>query len=207
VDINRLGDPPRVGFAVVGVLAARYGFSVSVDTRSPYGGVRAVVFLPSVLLTRLDRPQAVRPAPAVEPPAADRPVPGKAAAEPMAVDTVAVAADPAIAADPAAAVAGAPSPAAGTAHEPSLTAGGLPRRRRVTAAVRPPAEADGHGTGPQSPPDERPPAAGRSDAAAPPAGTPARPARQVAAGMGAWQRGTRSGRASGPPESEGRPRA
>ncbi len=35
VDIHRLGDPPRVGFAVAGVLAARYGFRVSVDSQSP----------------------------------------------------------------------------------------------------------------------------------------------------------------------------
>ncbi|MFF3406191.1 ATP-binding protein [Streptomyces sp. NPDC002742] len=53
VDVTRLDDPPQFGFAVIGVLAARYGFSVSVDTRSPYGGVRAVVFLPSALLTHL----------------------------------------------------------------------------------------------------------------------------------------------------------
>ncbi|TQM84937.1 histidine kinase/DNA gyrase B/HSP90-like ATPase [Saccharothrix saharensis] len=55
-DINRLGDPPQVGFAVIGVLAERYGFRVSVDTRSPYGGVRAVVFLPTELLTRVSKP-------------------------------------------------------------------------------------------------------------------------------------------------------
>ncbi|WP_223772352.1 ATP-binding protein, partial [Streptomyces huiliensis] len=54
VDVSRLGDPPQFGFPVVGVLAARYGFSVSVDTRSPYGGVRAVVFLPTALLTHLE---------------------------------------------------------------------------------------------------------------------------------------------------------
>ncbi|MEU8549014.1 ATP-binding protein [Streptomyces roseoverticillatus] len=54
VDVSRLGDPPQFGFPVIGVLAARYGFSVSVDTRSPYGGVRAVLFLPSALLTQID---------------------------------------------------------------------------------------------------------------------------------------------------------
>ncbi|MEU5190139.1 ATP-binding protein [Streptomyces klenkii] len=54
VDVSRLGDPPQFGFPVIGVLAARYGFSVSVDTRSPYGGVRAVLFLPSTLLTQID---------------------------------------------------------------------------------------------------------------------------------------------------------
>ncbi|MGW4977148.1 ATP-binding protein [Streptomyces mirabilis] len=51
VDVTRLDDPPQFGFAVIGVLATRYGFSVSVDTRSPYGGVRAVVFVPAALLT------------------------------------------------------------------------------------------------------------------------------------------------------------
>ncbi|WP_020667344.1 ATP-binding protein [Amycolatopsis nigrescens] len=61
-DINRLGDPPRIGFAVIGVLAARYGFTVSVDTRSPYGGVRAVVFLPNALLTRAVPPTETSPA-------------------------------------------------------------------------------------------------------------------------------------------------
>lgn len=77
-DINRLGDPPQIGFAVIGVLAKRYGFRVSVDTRSPYGGVRAVVFLPTELLTRVTKPQmpnvAVTPetAPSVDAGEADR---------------------------------------------------------------------------------------------------------------------------------------
>ncbi|GAA2445555.1 ATP-binding protein [Streptomyces macrosporus] len=50
VSITRLGDPPKFGFAVIGLLSARYGFEVSV-TKSPYSGVRAVAFLPSALLT------------------------------------------------------------------------------------------------------------------------------------------------------------
>ncbi|WP_435854641.1 ATP-binding protein [Streptomyces triculaminicus] len=54
VDVSRLGDPPQFGHPVIGVLGARYGFSVSVDTRSPFGGVRAVLFLPGALLTQLD---------------------------------------------------------------------------------------------------------------------------------------------------------
>ncbi|MDP9848185.1 ATP-binding protein [Streptosporangium lutulentum] len=61
VDVTRLGDPPQFGFLVIGVLAKRYGFRVSVDSHSPYGGVRAVVFLPNSLLTGAD----VRDAPAV----------------------------------------------------------------------------------------------------------------------------------------------
>jgi histidine kinase/DNA gyrase B/HSP90-like ATPase len=51
VDITGLGDPPRFGFAVCGMLAARYGFAVSVGSVSPYGGVRAVVRVPESLLT------------------------------------------------------------------------------------------------------------------------------------------------------------
>ncbi|MGW4136315.1 ATP-binding protein [Streptomyces mirabilis] len=61
VDVTRLDDPPQFGFAVIGVLATRYGFSVSVDTRSPYGGVRAVVFVPAALLTHADMVQEPPP--------------------------------------------------------------------------------------------------------------------------------------------------
>ncbi len=56
VSITSLGNPPRVGFAVAGVLATRYGFKVSVDSVSPYGGVRAVILLPESLLTN-DAPE------------------------------------------------------------------------------------------------------------------------------------------------------
>jgi hypothetical protein len=51
VAITGLGNPPKFGFAVSGMLAARYGFKVSVDSVSPYGGVRAVILLPENLLT------------------------------------------------------------------------------------------------------------------------------------------------------------
>ncbi|WP_049579096.1 ATP-binding protein [Streptomyces sp. SBT349] len=57
VGVTELGNPPQFGFAVIGVLAARYGFSVSVDSASPYGGVRAVVLLPQELLTSMPEPQ------------------------------------------------------------------------------------------------------------------------------------------------------
>ncbi|GHH94099.1 ATP-binding protein [Streptomyces capillispiralis] len=66
VDITGLGDPPRFGFAVCGMLAARYGFSVSVGSVSPYGGVRAVIRVPEELLTA----DAVAPAEPVREPAA-----------------------------------------------------------------------------------------------------------------------------------------
>ncbi|NBM18902.1 sensor histidine kinase KdpD [Streptomyces sp. GC420] len=65
--VSGLGNPPQFGFAVIGVLCARYGFSVSVDSTSPYGGVRAVVLLPDDLLTSMPEPK--------EPPVASAPAP------------------------------------------------------------------------------------------------------------------------------------
>ncbi|WP_328465627.1 ATP-binding protein [Streptomyces sp. NBC_00448] len=67
-----LGNPPQFGFAVIGVLAQRYGFNVSVDSSSPYGGVRAVVLLPEELLTNMPEPK--------EPPASRTPAPNGVAA-------------------------------------------------------------------------------------------------------------------------------
>jgi hypothetical protein len=155
-DINRLGDPPQVGFAVIGVLAARYGFRVSVDTRSPYGGVRAVVFLPTDLLTRVSKPAA---------------------------QSAAVAAQAASTQPPAAAPAKELTPASTAAEELERTRGGLPRRRRHEPVVEQAA----------STPSAPLPAAG--------------PAKKTAIGLGAWQRGTRSGRAVPPPVAEGNSQA
>ncbi|WP_030183595.1 sensor histidine kinase [Streptomyces violaceorubidus] len=56
-----LGNPPQFGFAVIGLLCERFGFEVSVDSSSPYGGVRAVVLLPHELLTAM--PEKKAPAP------------------------------------------------------------------------------------------------------------------------------------------------
>ncbi|WP_327321936.1 sensor histidine kinase [Streptomyces sp. NBC_01210] len=49
--LTELGDPPRAGFATIGRLVRQYGFAVSIDKPAPYGGVRAVVFIPAHLLT------------------------------------------------------------------------------------------------------------------------------------------------------------
>ncbi|HEY8481718.1 MAG TPA: ATP-binding protein [Spirillospora sp.] len=142
VDIHRLGDPPQVGFAVAGVLAARYGFRVSVDSQSPYGGVRAVVFVPRTLLTEIP----------------DDVPPRTAASTRTSAHS-----------------------AAGADDGPS-TASGLPKRSRVAVAERPGGgDADGGSGGGAWPPP--------------------RPARETAAGLGAWQRGTRSGRAAGRPDA------
>ncbi|MET7378910.1 ATP-binding protein [Streptomyces sp. NPDC005526] len=79
VDITGLGDPPRFGFAVCGMLAARYGFAVSVGSVSPYGGVRAVIRVPETLLA------AGGPAPVAEAqePAGQEPAPQRLAPVPV----------------------------------------------------------------------------------------------------------------------------
>ena len=56
VEVTALGDPPAFGHAVVGRLAARYGFQVFADSTSPFGGLRVVVFLPGSLLTTTENP-------------------------------------------------------------------------------------------------------------------------------------------------------
>ncbi|MCM2579909.1 ATP-binding protein [Streptomyces meridianus] len=177
IDINRLGDPPQFGFAVIGVLAARYGFNVSIDSQSPYGGVRAVVLLPSSLLTRA-KPQDAAPQ--------QRPIrtarAGTSAPAPLPVrrtvaEPSAAPVEPAVSAEPA------PSAA------PEATAGGLPKRRRRAAAE---GTVDHQGY-----PD-------RGSSA--PTGTqsvPVRSARETASRMGAFARGTRFGRAAAPSEHEG----
>ena len=57
-----LGNPPQFGLAVIGVLCERFGFEVSVDSTSPYGGVRAVVLLPHQLLTSMPEKKVSAPA-------------------------------------------------------------------------------------------------------------------------------------------------
>jgi hypothetical protein len=50
VDLWKSGDPPQYGLALVALLSARYEFHAFVGAQSPYGGVRAIVHLPSDLL-------------------------------------------------------------------------------------------------------------------------------------------------------------
>ncbi|WP_329576871.1 ATP-binding protein [Kitasatospora sp. NBC_01250] len=50
IDLNDLGETPRLGLAVVGRLAKAYGFQVSLRP-SAYGGVRAVLIVPQEYLT------------------------------------------------------------------------------------------------------------------------------------------------------------
>ncbi|MCC5474386.1 ATP-binding protein [Streptomyces sp. NPDC059680] len=106
VDITGLGDPPRFGFAVCGMLAARYGFAVSVGSVSPYGGVRAVIRVPESLLS------------------ADTPAPAAGALD-----------DQDAAAPEAAPQRLAPVPVVGPSHVVGTTSGGLPKRRRRSGSV------------------------------------------------------------------------
>ncbi|MDX3851941.1 ATP-binding protein [Streptomyces sp. AK02-01A] len=138
--VSGLGNPPQFGFTVIGVLAARYGFTVSVDSTSPYGGVRAVVLLPEELLTAM-------------------PEPGPEPEESSAV------------------AASSPMPPEENAVPPTTTFGGLPKRRRRGAISIVPAAEN--------------------------ADTPARSSEQAASVMGAFQRGTQSGRRSTNTSSEG----
>ncbi|PNE37602.1 ATP-binding protein [Streptomyces noursei] len=164
--VSSLGNPPQFGFTVIGVLAARYGFTVSVDSTSPYGGVRAVVLLPDELLTSLHEPEeapavaaASTPLPPENPPGQQGvPLPGRHRAT---------------APPPSFGDSGADAPAAS-----ETTAGGLPKRRRRGAiSIVPPAA-------------ENTP-------------TPARDSARTASAMGAFQRGTQSGRRSTQASSEG----
>ncbi|WP_367324379.1 sensor histidine kinase [Streptomyces sp. HUAS ZL42] len=50
VDLQELGDTPRLGLAVVGRLCSAYNMQISLRT-SAYGGVRAVLVIPSVMVT------------------------------------------------------------------------------------------------------------------------------------------------------------
>ncbi|MEW2520061.1 ATP-binding protein [Actinacidiphila alni] len=139
--VSGLGNPPQFGFAVIGVLATRYGFSVSVDSTSPYGGVRAVLLLPDELLTTTIEPE-------------ETPAVGDES-EPVAAETE-------------------PEPPV-----QATTFGGLPKRRRFRHPI-----------------SIVPTAEDRAEERAAPAPEPVRDSVEAASRMGAFQRGTLSGRRS-----------
>ncbi|MFC6010706.1 sensor histidine kinase [Nocardia lasii] len=61
VDIHDLGPAPKVGFPGIAALARRYGFSVHVDGPNIFGGMRAMVYVPSVLLADATAPRVAEP--------------------------------------------------------------------------------------------------------------------------------------------------
>ncbi|MFD0273739.1 ATP-binding protein [Kitasatospora sp. NPDC127111] len=174
ISLTSLGNPPKFGFAVSGMLAARYGFRVSVDSVSPYGGVRAVVLLPAELLSSDVAPPVAADLGGYQAEPADPPV----LVQPQApAQQLAPLPDP----DRA--------PLAPVAHvaEPETTADGrLPRRRRRPVSVVPHPQDPGHADPGQSGPRHAGP--GRADEQAPATG------RETASRLGAFQRGTLSGR-------------
>ncbi|MEU9119571.1 ATP-binding protein [Streptomyces sp. NPDC048506] len=123
--LTQLGDPPRSGFAAAGQLVRQYGFGVHVES-SPYGGVRAVVYIPGdPLLTLLDE--------STQPMSVMAPLPNRSGASGPAVLPTGAAAP-----TPHAPAHHAPAPAApaqgGVTAQPDAAAapaeGELPRRRR-----------------------------------------------------------------------------
>ncbi|MEK8142122.1 ATP-binding protein [Streptomyces sp. M10(2022)] len=56
--LSQLGNQPKFGFPVIGLIARQYGFRVDVTGVSRYGGVRAVVLLPEELWTMEETPPA-----------------------------------------------------------------------------------------------------------------------------------------------------
>jgi hypothetical protein len=50
IDLHRFGPHPKIGFPTVAALSRRYGFKVSIDGSSPFGGTRAALFIPELLL-------------------------------------------------------------------------------------------------------------------------------------------------------------
>ncbi|MDR3032742.1 MAG: ATP-binding protein [Kitasatospora sp.] len=163
--VGGLGNPPQFGLAVIGVLSERFGFEVSVDSSSPYGGVRSVLLLPHELLTGT--------------PERRTPVPAATGSAHQGAQAPAQA--PAPAARPAAQPAALPAAAVPPAAIESFgsTDDGLPiRRRKRPMAIVPTAESAPYG------------------APAAPAAPASRSGAQTAAMLGAFQRGTRSGRAT-----------
>lgn len=156
ISVSSLGIPPQFGFAVSGVLAARYGFRVTVDSVSPYGGVRAVVLIPDELLTT-EEPQSAAPAEAPEA-FGDRQQPQ--APQPEQWRT------PAPAPTPLFPPAAQPDTATQQLTQITTTSGGLPKRRRKSPV----------------------------SAVPPPAPQQVRSNEETASRLGAFQRGTRSGR-------------
>lgn len=145
IDLNDLGETPRLGLAVVGRLAQAYGFQVSLRS-SAYGGVRAVVIVPQHLITTASAatglahgigsssgPRAVTPASREHP--VDRLAAGVAAPRPVPV--------PGPLPQPAQAALSEPEPAAEWSPD-RRTANGLPQRRRkdraTTYDTRPPVQ-------------------------------------------------------------------
>jgi signal transduction histidine kinase len=125
--LTELGDPPQTGFAVVGRLIARYGFSCHIES-SPYGGMRTMLRIPAHLLTVMDDDRTLS---VLAPKPMDARGPGAGSPEPARLPASAGDAEPAVRAEHAAPA----GPAAPVEPAATVTDGGehpvgLPSRRR-----------------------------------------------------------------------------
>ncbi|MGW4378946.1 ATP-binding protein [Kitasatospora sp. NPDC004531] len=159
IDLNDLGETPRLGLAVVGRLSRAYGFQVSLRP-SAYGGVRAVLIVPQQYITTAPapsrahgigrmataHPMAVKthptePQPHVWTGTAGRPADTRTPPAPFtATDSPTGGFAAAAASAPAMGRRRAPAPARTEDDYPVVTertANGLPQRRRHAAMLRP----------------------------------------------------------------------
>ncbi|MFC6061778.1 sensor histidine kinase [Streptomyces ochraceiscleroticus] len=131
IDVNDLGETPRLGLAVVGRLAQAYNFQVSLRT-SAYGGVRAVLIVPQDLITTAPATGRAHGIGASSGPLSER-------TEPTADRRPATGPVPSTPAAPAAPAA-LPRPEDTQEDVPVVTgrtANGLPQRRRKSRATAP----------------------------------------------------------------------
>ncbi|MFH9420972.1 sensor histidine kinase [Streptomyces sp. NPDC017529] len=179
IDVNDLGETPRLGLAVVGRLAQAYNFQVSLRP-SAYGGVRAVLIVPQELITTAAATGRAHGIGASSGPRTARTERRSVAAAPAATGPRHAAAPPAVSPAPPAPSIPAASVAPAASVPPQLrdefreetqddlplvterTPNGLPQRRRksrATAPVPPAASAA------PAAPATTSPAAGPADAA------------------------------------------
>ncbi|BBB00109.1 putative histidine kinase [Actinacidiphila reveromycinica] len=140
LDIHALGAYPQTGFRVAAQLSARYGFRIDLEAPNLFGGTRALVFVPSALLTTLpvEQPAGHLPGRGAEQPyvpqqsgAGAAPRPGHP--EARSPQPVQAAQDPQPYRPDARSGAAADAP-------PAVTASGLTRRRRRPQPAPAPAE-------------------------------------------------------------------
>ncbi|MDN3294748.1 ATP-binding protein [Streptomyces ficellus] len=162
IDLNDLGETPRLGLAVVGRLSQAYNFRVSLRS-SAYGGVRAVLVVPQDLITTVSSATGVAHGigTASGPRGALSPAARRAAREPSRPASGPRAPEP----DPDAPVV------------TERTANGLPQRRRKNRVTAPP-------TAPAAPaPAAAAPATASGGAPTTRTATEPEPAPQVQPGM------------------------
>ncbi|MFG2889141.1 ATP-binding protein [Streptomyces sp. NPDC048248] len=180
--LTQLGDPPRSGFAAAGQLVRQYGYGVHVES-SPYGGVRAVVYIPGdPLLTVLDE--------SAQPMSVMAPLPRRAGVPDRSSSMLPTGAAP---------TTSAPAPTADAAR------GAAPARHRSQApepepapAEAPPAEPAAEGELPRR--RRRQPASELDRGAPRTEPNPPRSPEETASRWAALQQGTESGRAAAQPD-------